>query len=129
MNIILVDVRRYQLFRSNADNILRIENVQESDTGPYTCVAQNSIGSVERTGEIRVKNHGPRTPSIITKPFDIDVPQSSSIEIPCKTDGEPTPKIQWLKNRVPLELKSPKFKYVCSSPQFHKNLKLMRYEI
>lgn len=93
-------------------NILRVENIQASDTGPYTCIAQNSIGSIERTGEIRVKDNGPRVPRIIIKPFDIDVPQFSAIEIPCKTDGEPTPKIQWLKNRLPFEFKSPKFKCV-----------------
>lgn len=68
----------------------------------YTCLAQNTIGSVERNLELRVKNQGSRLPRIIIKPFDIDVPQFSSVEIPCKADGEPKPHILWLKNNEPI---------------------------
>ncbi|XP_065214179.1 peroxidasin [Planococcus citri] len=88
-------------FKENK-NILKIENVLESDTGMYTCLAQNTIGSVERNMELRVKNRGSRVPRIVIKPFDIDVPQFSSVEIPCKVDGEPKPHILWLKNNEPI---------------------------
>lgn len=76
----------------------------------YTCLAQNVIGSVERNTEIRVKNRGARAPRIIIKPFDIDVPQYSSIEIPCKIDGEPLPSTVWLKDNEPLKTTAPKYK-------------------
>lgn len=91
-------------------NTLSIEKAEESDTGMYTCLAQNVIGSAEANTEIRVKNHGDRVPRIIIKPFDIDVPQFSSIEIPCKSDGEPLPLIQWLKNNEPLRANDHKFR-------------------
>lgn len=76
----------------------------------YTCLAQNVIGSVERNTEIRVRNRGARAPRITIKPFDIDVPQHSSIEIPCKTDGDPAPTTVWYKDNEPLKIIAPKFK-------------------
>lgn len=94
------------------ENVLKIENVQESDTGMYTCLAQNAIGSVERNCEVRVKNKGPRIPRIIIKPFDIDVPQFSSVEMPCKVDGEPQPHIEWLKNNEAVVQDKVKFRYI-----------------
>lgn len=76
----------------------------------YTCIAQNAIGVIERSSEIRVKNKGSRMPRIIIKPFDIEVPEFSSIEIPCKTDAEPAAKIHWLKNNEPLKIDYPKIR-------------------
>ncbi len=93
-----------------AGSTLNIENVAESDSGMYTCLAQNLIGSVEQNTEIRVKREGARAPRIVIKPFDIDIPQFSSIEIPCKTDGDPVPRVQWLKNNKLVQIIPPKFR-------------------
>lgn len=91
-------------------NVLRIENARENDSGMYTCVAQNAVGVIEHSSEIRVKNKGSRMPRIIIKPFDIEVPEFSSIEIPCKTDAEPAAKIRWLKNNELLNIDYPKIR-------------------
>lgn len=89
---------------------MSIPNVNETDSGMYTCVAQNTVGSDDRNTELRVKNRGARIPRIIIKPFDIDVPQFSSIEIPCKADGEPSPRVLWLKNNDPLDANVPRLR-------------------
>lgn len=75
-----------------------LNGVRESDAGVYNCVAQNSEGSAESVAMIRINGH--RAPRLVVKPFDMRAPTGSSVEIPCKPDGEPLPRISWSKDEA-----------------------------
>lgn len=81
---------------------LRLDHVKDSDSGMFTCLAQNLVGSAESNTEIKVRGYGPRRPKILIKPFDMEAPQRTSIEVPCKADGDPTPNVTWTKDGVDL---------------------------
>lgn len=68
----------------------------------FTCVAQNLAGTAESNTELKVRGFGPRKPKLVIKPFDMEAPQRTSIEVPCKADGEPVPIITWTKDGVDL---------------------------
>ncbi|KAI5730643.1 hypothetical protein M8J76_015993 [Diaphorina citri] len=78
--------------------VLVLNGVRESDAGVYNCVAQNSEGSAESVAMIRINGH--RAPRLVVKPFDMRAPTGSSVEIPCKPDGEPLPRISWSKDEA-----------------------------
>ncbi|XP_026677158.1 peroxidasin-like [Diaphorina citri] len=78
--------------------VLVLNGVRESDAGVYNCVAQNSEGSAESVAMIRINGH--RAPRLVVKPFDMRAPAGSSVEIPCKPDGEPLPRISWSKDEA-----------------------------
>lgn len=82
--------------------LLTIEHVKESDSGLYTCLAQNQAGSAEGNGEVRVRGYGPRGPRLVLKPYPLTAPVSTSVELPCKAEGEPIPTIAWTKDNVDL---------------------------
>lgn len=81
-------------------SVLVLNGVRESDAGVYTCVAQNSQGSAESVAMIRI--NGRRTARVVVRPHDIRAPAGSSVEIPCKADGEPQPSVSWTKDDVSL---------------------------
>ncbi|XP_050539953.1 peroxidasin isoform X2 [Daktulosphaira vitifoliae] len=81
---------------------VRLDYVKESDKGMFTCVAQNLAGTAESNTELKVRGFGPRKPKLVIKPFDMEAPQRTSIEVPCKADGEPIPIITWTKDGVDL---------------------------
>ncbi|KAL1456925.1 hypothetical protein WDU94_001611, partial [Cyamophila willieti] len=80
--------------------VLVLNGVRESDAGVYNCVAQNSEGSAESVAMIRINGH--RTPRLLVKPFDMTATAGSSVEMPCKPDGEPVPRVTWTKDDVDL---------------------------
>nr|CAD7426504.1 unnamed protein product [Timema monikensis] len=106
---------------------MRVQHAKESDSGLYVCRAQNSVGFKETSAYITVtagylsparvdivspttrsppprvdtsqfSSREGRAPKIIIAPYDIEAPKGSTIEIPCKTDGEPKPTIVWTKD-------------------------------
>ncbi|CAH0386545.1 unnamed protein product [Bemisia tabaci] len=98
----LVAGPRITFLEEGSKFILLIESLVESDAGMYTCLAQNQYGSLETNKELRIINHGPRPPRIIVRPFNLDAPQFSSIELPCKAEGEPHPTVLWTRNNAPV---------------------------
>ncbi|XP_029660543.1 fasciclin-2 isoform X4 [Formica exsecta] len=75
---------------------LKINNVQESDDGIYTCRA-----SVQTTGElqerlIRVEVHTRPSIEEISSPIDITEGENANIE--CKATGKPPPTFTWIKS-------------------------------
>lgn len=76
--------------------------MKDGDNGMFTCLAQNLVGSAESNTEIKVRRHGPRRPKLLIKPFDMEAPERTSIEVPCKADGDPAPNITWTKDGVDL---------------------------
>lgn len=81
-------------------SVLHIDNAKESDSGLYTCLAQNQVGSVEASAEIRIRGYGPRAPRLTLRPYPITVSQGTSVEIPCKAEGDPLPSITWIKDGI-----------------------------
>ncbi|XP_025414853.1 peroxidasin homolog [Sipha flava] len=86
----------------NERTTLRLDHVKDGDNGMFTCLAQNLAGTAERNTEIKVRGYGPRRPKLLIRPFDMEAPQGTSIEVPCKADGDPTPNITWTKDGVNL---------------------------
>jgi len=92
--------------------MLRLDHVKDGDNGMFTCLAQNLVGSAESNTELKVRRYGPRRPKLLIKPFDMEVPQRTSIEVPCKADGDPVPNITWTKDGVDL-IQDQNHKLVC----------------
>ncbi|XP_065205200.1 peroxidasin homolog [Planococcus citri] len=93
------------------NTVLKIEKATKDDSGTYSCVAKNELGSAEHENEvIIVRTEDSRAPVIIQKPFDMSIPTFSNISLPCKSDGKPQPKIQWLKNNEPIIADDLKFR-------------------
>uniref|UniRef100_A0A1B6E548 Uncharacterized protein n=2 Tax=Clastoptera arizonana TaxID=38151 RepID=A0A1B6E548_9HEMI len=82
----------------NDGSTLLITHAKETDSGLYTCLAQNQLGSIEASAEIRIKGYGPRPPRLTVQPYPITVSQGTSVEIPCKAEGDPIPTIRWTKD-------------------------------
>lgn len=82
----------------NDGTLLEIHNVHESDESLYVCEAKNTLGSREVSANLRVtgKNHN-KAPVLVYKPYNIEAVEGTTIEIPCKAEGNPTPGIQWTK--------------------------------
>lgn len=53
---------------------------------------------------MRVRLDGPRPPTFVHTPYPIAAHLGTSVELPCKAQGEPYPAIQWFKNGDPIEL-------------------------
>lgn len=83
---------------SNEGTTLTIAHTKESDSGLYTCIAQNQAGTAESSGELRVRGYGPRAPRITLKPYPITAAVGTSVELPCKAEGDPLPVITWSKD-------------------------------
>ncbi|XP_042370765.1 hemicentin-1 [Plectropomus leopardus] len=85
----------------NGHSELVIERVSKDDSGTYTCVAENSVGTIKSLGFVYVKE-----PPII----DGD-PHSNRIEplggnaiLNCEVRGDPLPTIQWSKSGINIQI-------------------------
>uniref|UniRef100_A0A3Q2CT39 Hemicentin-1 n=1 Tax=Cyprinodon variegatus TaxID=28743 RepID=A0A3Q2CT39_CYPVA len=80
---------------------LLIERVSKEDSGTYTCVAENSVGSIKSLGYVYVKE-----PPII----DGDLysnriePLGGNAVLNCEVRGDPLPTIQWSKNGINIQI-------------------------
>uniref|UniRef100_UPI0037E9B6AB hemicentin-1 n=1 Tax=Semicossyphus pulcher TaxID=241346 RepID=UPI0037E9B6AB len=85
----------------NGHSELVIERVSKDDSGTYTCVAENTVGTIKSLGFVYVKE-----PPII----DGD-PHSNRIEplggnaiLNCEVRGDPLPTIRWSKNGINIQI-------------------------
>ncbi|KAL5280951.1 PXDN family protein [Megaselia abdita] len=91
----VVVTNRISLHNENTE--LEIENVTVADSGQYTCVAKNSKGRREVTAEITVENpQGP--PRLQFEPYNMDAFTGTTIELPCKAEGDAPPQVKWRKD-------------------------------
>ncbi|XP_016146102.1 hemicentin-1-like [Sinocyclocheilus grahami] len=82
------------------DGSLHIERVSQQDGGQYTCLAENVVGSSNRTTILNVYvmptiQHGPQVFSTI---------EETPISLPCRAHGVPKPDITWSKRGELLDL-------------------------
>ncbi|XP_048833472.1 hemicentin-1 isoform X1 [Brienomyrus brachyistius] len=82
---------------------LQVLNGRITDTGRYTCVAENVAGSAEKSFNLNV--HVP--PSIIGADFEnLTVVVNNFIALTCEVTGFPPPALSWLKAREPVQANS-----------------------
>ncbi|XP_059151468.1 hemicentin-1-like [Physella acuta] len=84
-------------FRQQLSGSLDVFNVQQGDEGVFTCVAQNSFGTVESAAFVSVT--GIVRPLIeYTNPY-VKVIEGETAELECNIlVGKPKPKLAWLRN-------------------------------
>lgn len=81
------------------ENTYFIKPVEPHDQGQYTCKATNEAGTATANASIIVR----QTPKF-TKPLQDRVARvGESIVLECQGTGQPTPRLSWIKNGVPLQ--------------------------
>ncbi|XP_030853395.1 hemicentin-1 isoform X1 [Strongylocentrotus purpuratus] len=84
---------------------LIIDRVQESDSGTYTCVATNSIGSNRLNFYLTVQV----APTFTHFPNDVELAAGNRLELICEAIGVPMPDIAWLVNGTEMIPNPPTF--------------------
>ncbi|CEF63660.1 Hemicentin-1 [Strongyloides ratti] len=97
-------------FYSDAEGhfALCFEGILESDTGRYTCIAQNEFGSASTSAQFRVikaeKEAAP--PVFVTKLKDQECVEGDIVCLEAEVDGWPEPDIVWLMDDSPIQQSS-----------------------
>ena len=76
---------------------LLITNLIEEDTGTYTCVAKNLIGSSSRNFTLSVSESGRDSPELPSGPENTTVEQGRSAKLSCAIKSNTEPTVKWLK--------------------------------
>lgn len=62
-------------------------------TGTYVCSILHESGVVEASGVLEVvTSRGP--PTLLFEPYDLDAYPGTTIELPCRGEGDPTPQVK-----------------------------------
>ncbi|XP_059145488.1 muscle M-line assembly protein unc-89-like isoform X2 [Physella acuta] len=91
---------------------LLIKQVQEEDSGRYTCLARNEYGEAKSEALLNVLEkiekitEGHVAPSFITKFYDIEAIEGVPVEFVCVIDGNPEPSVTWFLNGQEVESSS-----------------------
>ncbi|XP_022603168.1 hemicentin-1 [Seriola dumerili] len=85
----------------NGRSELVIEKVSKEDSGTYTCVAENSVGTIKSLGFVYVKE-----PPIIDGDLHSNriEPLGGNAILNCEVRGDPLPTIQWSKNGINIQI-------------------------
>uniref|UniRef100_A0A673G5B5 Neogenin-like n=1 Tax=Sinocyclocheilus rhinocerous TaxID=307959 RepID=A0A673G5B5_9TELE len=87
----LIDKGRFEVLGGGS---LRIFNLTEKDTGVYSCMADNTNGSIEAQTELTLK----ASPQFLKKPANIFAHEATDIIFECEVTGSPALTIKWVKN-------------------------------
>nr|XP_042899314.1 hemicentin-1 isoform X1 [Parasteatoda tepidariorum] len=85
------EIQPLSYIQISPDGTLLIYDVQETDAGQYTCLAENEAGSANETMYLNVGSK----PSLIKLPSITSVEVLKSFTIPCIATGAPLPIIKW----------------------------------
>ncbi|CAK6971319.1 hemicentin-1 [Scomber scombrus] len=85
----------------NGHSELVIERVSKDDSGTYTCVAENSVGTIKSLGFVYVKE-----PPIIDGDLHSNriEPLGGNAILNCEVRGDPLPTIQWIKSGINIHI-------------------------
>ncbi|MEE6469025.1 hypothetical protein FKM82_008473 [Ascaphus truei] len=85
---------KYQVYR---DGTLLIQKTQRSDSGNYTCLAQNNAGEDKKIVQIQVNVLPPKINGHSNKIIAVKetAMKDSRMLIDCKAEGIPTPRVMW----------------------------------
>lgn len=122
-NLIHLHGDSFRSYMLSGSGILVIKNVTQSDSGKYTCLANNTVGEDQITIELTVKQ--PLSVSIRTSPPLADrIEVSSEISLICDIIGYPVESIFWTKDGQPLNLTG--YRRKLASPKVLNILKVER---
>lgn len=82
---------------TDGNTTLELRDAKEYDNGWYICEARNELGVTQVSASLTVKNWAYRPAKLIYKPYNIEAIVGSTIEMPCKSEGDPKPGITWQK--------------------------------
>ncbi|XP_059088461.1 peroxidasin-like isoform X1 [Tigriopus californicus] len=82
---------------SNGGQHLRIQDLRTYDQGEYVCRVENRLGKVEASADLVVQVI-PTPIAIVHQPHDMSAPPGATVQLPCKAEGSPEPKITWVKD-------------------------------
>ncbi len=112
---------KFDLQKDDSDHYtLLIKNVDASDEGEYTCKASNCKGETSWSANLYLNESMRKTvesnqlmiaPNFLTKIKDSTVSEGHTARLDCYIDGEPFPKLVWLKNNAPIEIEKSPEKY------------------
>ncbi|XP_074483203.1 hemicentin-2-like [Sebastes fasciatus] len=80
--------------------LLVFSSIQSSDSGEYSCTAQNELGRTSEYVSINVK-YGPKLPSVSVSPSG-EIVEGSSVTLTCSSDANPAARYTWYKENQTL---------------------------
>ncbi|XP_053325662.1 hemicentin-1 [Spea bombifrons] len=86
---------RYFIMESGT---LNIPSASATDSGQYFCLATNAAGSSQRQIDLLV--YAP--PLILSGSANVTVMVNIQVTLPCEVSGIPKPKVEWMKNALPI---------------------------
>ncbi|XP_071320940.1 matrix-remodeling-associated protein 5 [Trachinotus anak] len=90
---------RVQRFEVHPNGTLIIRNTQHMDGGQYLCMVQNQYGTDNMVVNLVVLSQHPRV--LQPRNRDITVPLGGKVDLECKVEGYPIPRVTWvLPNQV-----------------------------
>lgn len=88
----------------SSQGTLQIRGVQKEDAGYYVCSALSVAGSATIRAFLQVTSVDDIPPPIIQiGPANQTLPIGSVAMLPCRAIGNPTPRIRWYKDGIPLQ--------------------------
>jgi peroxidase len=82
---------------SNGGQHLRIQELKLYDAGDYVCRAENRLGRAESKVSLEVELL-PKPLNFVHQPHDMEAPKGTTVQLPCKANGSPKPRIFWMKD-------------------------------
>ncbi|XP_050563933.1 tyrosine-protein phosphatase Lar isoform X4 [Spodoptera frugiperda] len=112
--------------------VLRIEPVRaQRDDATYECVAENGVGdavtAVATLTVFEADKAPPGFPSIAPPPTTMVVEVGHTATLPCQATGNPSPKVRWLWNSLPLDVASNP-RYALLNDKMHGTLQIVKSE-
>lgn len=112
--------------------MLRIEPVRaQRDDATYECVAENGVGdavtAVATLTVFEAEKVPPGFPNIAPPPTTMVVEVGHTATLPCQATGNPSPKVRWLWNSLPLDVASNP-RYALLNDKMHGTLQIVKSE-